>query len=242
MKRLGAQLLSATALLLGRGERETVLGDLAEAGESGWGGLWDVLGLVCRRQAALWLDWRPWLAAFGLALPGSLFLMGLSVSLSLAVVQMADPHAMTTSGGAGSPGFGLFVVQFLLLLAWSWSGGFVVGTLSRRTLWASIVSCVSPCLFCLSRFGIESLPRLCLLLFLLPAIAGFRRALRGSPLQRPWAVALAVGVSILVLPSWRGETHGADPRIWLFNAMMCWPAWYLAVTTRTATKPGRLAA
>jgi hypothetical protein len=69
-------LLELTAQLLERSEREAVLGDLEEAGESAWRGLVNVLGLVIRRQTILWKSWRPWLAAFGLALPASFLLMG----------------------------------------------------------------------------------------------------------------------------------------------------------------------
>jgi hypothetical protein len=61
--------------LLKRDERDAVQGDLLESGESPWQSLLAVLGLVIRREAALWTNWRPWLAAFGLALPGS-FLPG----------------------------------------------------------------------------------------------------------------------------------------------------------------------
>ena len=42
-------------------EREAVRGDLIESGETGNQALLGVLGLLCRRQAALWSDWRPWL-------------------------------------------------------------------------------------------------------------------------------------------------------------------------------------
>ena len=59
-----------------------VLGDLAEMDCDVWRGLGDVLGLVARRQLALWRSWRPWAASVGLALPASLFLMGCSVAAS----------------------------------------------------------------------------------------------------------------------------------------------------------------
>jgi hypothetical protein len=41
--------VEAAAQLLDRDEREAVLGDLLEAGESAWRGLIDVVGLVVRR-------------------------------------------------------------------------------------------------------------------------------------------------------------------------------------------------
>jgi hypothetical protein len=64
-------LLEVAAHALHPAEREAVLGDLSEAGESGWSGVFEVLGLVIRRQAEHCRDWQPWAAAFGLALPGS---------------------------------------------------------------------------------------------------------------------------------------------------------------------------
>src|SRR6266513_1476541 len=45
-------------------------------------GLLEVLGLVARWELLPWKNWRPWAASFGLALPFSLTLMGLSVSIS----------------------------------------------------------------------------------------------------------------------------------------------------------------
>src|SRR5271170_4369266 len=120
-------LLELTAQMLEPSEREAVLGDLAEAGESAWRGLVNVLGLVIRRQIILWKSWRPWLAAFGLTLPASFLLMGFSVSVSW--------HARMLVEGDASLWF--LIVNVLLLGAYSWTGGFVVGSLSRRTLWVS---------------------------------------------------------------------------------------------------------
>jgi hypothetical protein len=50
--------------MLDSDERLAVRGDLEESGETGLQAVWDVLGLVVRRQAALWKDWRPWLACW----------------------------------------------------------------------------------------------------------------------------------------------------------------------------------
>ncbi|MBZ5634636.1 MAG: hypothetical protein LAO55_16045 [Acidobacteriia bacterium] len=50
-------------------EREASRGDLAESGEHGGQALLGLVGLVVRRQAALWKDWRPWLALVGLVIP-----------------------------------------------------------------------------------------------------------------------------------------------------------------------------
>jgi hypothetical protein len=76
----GSQLVDLVSRLLQPEEREVVQGDLLEGGESAWQSLLGVVGLVIRREAALWRNWRPWLAAFGLALPSSFLLMGFSLS------------------------------------------------------------------------------------------------------------------------------------------------------------------
>jgi hypothetical protein len=67
MTGIGWLLVDFVAQVLEPEEREAVQGDLMEAGEGDWQALRDVLGLVVRRQAGLWKNWRPWLAAFGLA-------------------------------------------------------------------------------------------------------------------------------------------------------------------------------
>ena len=65
-------------------ERDAVLGDLAESGDRGVPALSAVLGLVARRQATLWQDWRPWLGLLGSAVP-----LGLLLSLNAFVLDRA---------------------------------------------------------------------------------------------------------------------------------------------------------
>ena len=226
---IGWSLTTLASKLLERDEREAVLGDLAECNESGWHGLLDVLGLVIRRQTLLWRNWRPWLAAFGLALPSSFLLMGFSVSVSRAYQQFIDTTILKTTGLTAGPGFSLLLCNSALLLGWSWTGGFVVGSLSRRTLWVSAALSAAPCLFCLSRFRIECLSRLCLLLFLAPALWGVYRGLGVARMKLSSAIVLAVGVTALTIPTWTSK--GA----WIPNWALSWPAWYLVATAR---KPG----
>ncbi len=166
----GSQLVDLVSRLLQPDEREVVQGDLLESGESAWQSLLAVVGLVIRREAALWRNWRPWLAAFGLALPSSFLLMGFSLSVSRAYQQLIGGPILHATGVTVRPGFALFLCNVLLLAAWSWTGGFVVGSVSRRTVWVSAALSFAPCMFCLERFRVESLSRLCLLLFL-PACA-----------------------------------------------------------------------
>src|SRR5690348_4427772 len=80
MMHTGWSFVEAAARLLARDEREAVLGDLLEADENALQGLFGVIGLVFRRETALWKRWQPWLAGFGVALPSSFLLMGFSLS------------------------------------------------------------------------------------------------------------------------------------------------------------------
>jgi hypothetical protein len=220
MSRTESRLVGFVSHLLEPNEREVVLGDLEEGGENARQSLVAILGLVIRREAALWRNWRPWLAAFGLALPFSFLLMGFSLSVSRAYQQYAGVHV--------GPGFALLLCNVLLLAGWAWTGGFVVGAISRRTLWVSAALSFAPCLFCLERFRVESLSRLCLLLFLPAALWGARRGLQLVYIKRSSAIALAVGVTALTIPLW------SSSGLWLPNWALSWPAWYLVATARKA--------
>jgi hypothetical protein len=221
-----SQLVDLLSRFLSPEEREVVQGDLLEGGESAWQSLLAVVGLVIRREAALWRNWRPWLAAFGLAVPSSFLLMGFSVSVSRAYQQLAGGPILHATGITVGPGFALFLCNVLLLAAWSWTGGFVVGSVSRRTVWVSAALSFAPCLFCLERFRVESLSRLCLLLFLPVAIWGARRGLQIARIKRSSAIALAIAITALTIPTW--GSGGA----WIPNWALSWPAWFLVATAR----------
>jgi hypothetical protein len=213
-------LVRVVAGLLEGEEREAVVGDLLESGLSATRVTVEITGLFVRRQFALWQNWRPWLAAFGLALPFSFVLMGWSVSVSRGYQQALDPHL------AATPVLWLSLCNALLLCGWAWTGGFVMGTLSRRTLWVSALFCFVPCLYCLSLFHVECLSRLCLFLFLIPAGWGLYRGLRIQRIPVNSAILLAVAVTVLTIPTW---THSGA---WLPNWALSWPAWYLVATAR----------
>jgi hypothetical protein len=216
-------LAGIAARLLANDEREAVLGDLEEASESAGRGFMDVSGLVLRRQWELWRSWRPWVAGLGLALPGSLALMGISVSLSWSCLRLLGPR---TLAGAAPAHYGFLPIlcQVLLLAACSWSGGVVMGSISRRTLWVSALLCCSPCLFCLARFRIESLSRFSLLLFVLPAMLGVRHGWRTLRIGLRPAIALAAVVTLCMSLRWRSGS------LWVLDWALIWPAWYLVAT------------
>jgi hypothetical protein len=221
-----SRLMNLVSRLLPPDEREAVQGDLLEGGDTGWESLVGIAGLVIRREMDLWRNWRPWLASFGLALPSSFLLMGFSLSVSRAYQQLIGGPILHATGVAVRPGFALFLCNVLLLAAWSWSGGFVVGSISRRTIWVSAALSFVPCMFCLERFRVESLSRLCLLLFLPVALWGAHKGLQIARIKRRSAIALAIAVTALTIPTW--SSGGA----WIPNWALSWPAWFLVATAR----------
>jgi hypothetical protein len=245
MTRADWTLINYASRLLEPDEREAVLGDLLEAGDNAWQGFLGVLGLVFRREALLWRNWRPWLAGFGVAFPSSFLLMGASLSVSWSYMRLLCPELLQQASLTRPSATFVLLCQGLLLIGWSWTGGFVVGSLSRRTLWASSFLCYSPCLFCLSRFRVASLSPLCLLLFLLPAIWGVRQGLRISSIKFSTAIVLAVAVTLLMFPDWSSaDQHWWTAPRWTLNWLLIWPAWYLVAmalkspTTAVRTSTG----
>lgn len=223
--------VEVSARLLKPSEREAVLGDLLETGEGGWRGLLHVLGLVTRRQLSHWKSWQPWLAVFGLALPGSLVLMGTSVSLSSTYERLIHHRVLLGSPHAIHEGLLPLVCRGLVLIACSWACGFVMGSISPRTLWAGITSSCFACLFCFVRFREPSLSRFCLFLFLLPAIWGVREALRSIQINFVLAVFLAIVVTALMILL----SHGRG--LWTLNWSLVWPAWYIVARAQKSGGP-----
>jgi hypothetical protein len=213
----GWRCIEAAAGLLAPLEREVVLGDLAEMDCGAWRGLGEVFGLAARRQLALWRSWRPWAASFGLALPASLFLMGWSVAASGAVASLLGEPAQARL-------LWLSLSRLFLVISWAWMAGFVVGAVSRGTLWASVLGCCGPCLYCLSKWPGHGLSGLRLLVFVLPGLWGVWRGRRNLRLGLGWAVFLAATATLA-------------PMMWSKGAGMegCWLLWpglYLAATAR----------
>ena len=219
-------MVEVAARLLDRDEREAVLGDLLETGEGAWQGLLDVLGLEVRRQLLHWKNWQPWLAMFGLALPGSLLLMGVSVAVSSMYERLIDHRILIGSPRSIHEALLHLVCLVLLLIGCSWSCGFAVGSMSRRTLWVSIASSCVACLFCLARFREPSLSSRCLFLFLLPAIWGVRQALRSIRINRASAIFLAIAITTPMTLSSNGRN------IWSLNWLLIWPAWYIVAISQ----------
>ncbi len=220
--------------LLRPAEREAVLGDLMEAGEGPWRTLAEIADLVLRRQAGLWRNWRPWVAAFGVSVPTSFMLMGDSVIVWSGGVKLAGAGAAYQPF---APEIEILAVQSLLLVGWSWTCGYLVGSISRRTVWFSIISYCSPCLFCLSRFRIEHLSRVSLLLFVLPAAGGLWQRLRARKVGPRFGAAAAAIITALAIITRVGASGGAGDALgWIGNLILTWPSWCLAAASLNAAK------
>jgi hypothetical protein len=222
-------LVELSSRLLDHEEREVVLGDLLETNENAWRGFVDVFGLVSRRQAGLWRDPRPWLAGFALAIPSSYLLMTASLSVSCTYQRLVNHKVYAGLWPTGHEGFPLLLCHIFLLIAWSWSAGYMVGTASRRTLWASAALSTLPCWFflCLPFYGPS------FLLFLPPAILGVRRGWRGAPVSLCAASVLALTMTVLMISAWSNEA------LWVVNWALLCPAWYLVAAAWQSGPKGR---
>lgn len=130
---------------LEQAEREAVLGDLAQCGESGSVAFRGVLGLVARRQAALWNNWRMWML-FAVLLP---FTFALSTVSGTAAHESAVYTWMYVNNWDWSlvknSGFWYvfreaatgMLMNWLLLACWAWSVGFILGKLPKQLSAAS---------------------------------------------------------------------------------------------------------
>ncbi len=141
MTRICWWLVDILSRMLEPDERDAVRGDFAESGATSSQALLDVLGLVVRRQTALWKDWRPRLAPVALIAPMSVFLSKPSSGeLWLGWVgrqfDTVWQHGVRYETGLTfTDDIVTLVCVSLLLISWTWIGGFVLGSLSRRAAW-----------------------------------------------------------------------------------------------------------
>lgn len=217
-----SSLAEMATIFLALKDRDAVLGDLAETGASGWSALASVMGLVVRQQVEFWRTWQPWIAG-GVAFAGSLLLLAISFGLSM------DSRYLLR----GERGYGSVLCEAPLMLSWAWTSGFVVGSLSQKTRWICAILCAIPCLSCVLRFHDTSLSRLCVLLFLLPAVVGAAQGTRRVRLPHRTALILAVAMTALML-IW----HGMYIRNWFFFL----PAWWLVAHAERSNLSGEKAA
>jgi hypothetical protein len=131
-------LLAARALE--PGEREVVLGDLVEQGSSGARPLFDVLGLVVRRQLLIWTSWQPWVALIGIVGVSGFYLSGMLYGLSIGIFeQLVAWRRFGVHYNTGVTSFRDDVIQMSCLAAaivcWTAVNASLLRRLSGRATW-----------------------------------------------------------------------------------------------------------
>jgi hypothetical protein len=221
-------LVEFAARPLDRDERDAVLGDSLETGDGPWPALSGVLGFVFRRQLLLWKSWRPWLSVFVFGVPSTTLLMYVSVSVTCTfdrLMGMKVGHWAPT----GHEGFALLLCHIFLLIAWAWTSGFTLGSLSPKTLWLNAALFVFLAFHNEAHFQIGSISRLSPFLFVIPAIWGVRQGMRTVRLRPTPAFLLAATITVVMIAAWNSSA------LWVFNWLLICPAWFLVAMAR---RPG----
>jgi hypothetical protein len=136
-------LVDRASRMLAADERDAVRGDFAESGQTAGQALRDVLGLVVRRQAALWRRWPPSLVLVGVVAPLAMLLSIVSRRVAGSTAVYAWMYFNNWDWAyLGHRAFWIILAQAispvllhnLALICSSWIIGSVIGTLSSRTL------------------------------------------------------------------------------------------------------------
>ena len=227
-------------------EREAVLGDLQESRRGALPALLEITGLVLRRQAQTWHDWRPWFALIGIAVPVGLLLADFALQLARTYdlyTWIAGNYAVMDLGLLEETGLTLrhssvvFFSYLLLLLVWSWTGGFALATISGRALWANgAVVCAVWLLY-----ARMAEPRMALLLLWACFLHGAKMGRHGGCLTRGRAWVLVAGMfaltAIAIYSAGWWRAGGGFSRQMAVALILSWPACYLAVSGYTLRKP-----
>lgn len=126
---------------LDEAERQAVIGDLTESGESGSGALANVLGLMVRRQAATWKDSRLWIVLLLFLLPVSFALCDVAQGVAGESAVYTWMYAnnwdweLTKTGGfwyVFADAASRLSLDCLMVACWSWSAGFLLGCVRNK--------------------------------------------------------------------------------------------------------------
>lgn len=149
MNDLGWDLAITAAGALDADEKNAVLGDLAETGVGGARALWEVCGLVLRRQTELWMDWQPWVLLFTVVAPLG-FVLSVESRLTAGInsvylwlylnnfgTDLLHNRVFWYELGSSVP---LVFGSFLRLACWSWIAGMLIGFASKRVIKSSYLA------------------------------------------------------------------------------------------------------
>jgi hypothetical protein len=267
MTRICWGLIDKVSRILDPNERDAVLGDFAETDKTGGEALLDLVGLVVRRQIGYWKEWQPWVALLGVVAP-----MGVLVGLACRwwAEGSADILYLYVNGWTSayleSPGGRLdlahnlegILFAYLALVCWSWTSGFVIGSLSRRTvgvngaLFAFLLfgeallipqhhNPYDPLVWSLTFYSVVYPLLLRAVLILVPVLWGMRKALRLAtvpPLQTILAgvaIAFITGLAaqplaFSVMGGWL-HLHAAW-QLRLVPLVVVWPTVFMVATAK----------
>ncbi|HLM99744.1 MAG TPA: hypothetical protein VK335_10705 [Bryobacteraceae bacterium] len=243
MNRICWWLVDVASRALAPHERDAVRGDFAESGESAGFALRGVLGLVVRRQAALWKDWRPWAVLTALIIP---LAMLLSVMSRITATQSATYTWLYANNWDWAllryrefwyelrDSIVFLFIRCLPLVCWSWTAGLVLGGVSRRLV------PTNGALFCLALLLGE--------LFAAPSyLASWLRYVRPPDQNDPVSALgfyklvfpLLVLAILVVIPSLWGMRRGRDVgRLRPLLRTAIWIAAIVALSVLVIQEPG----
>jgi len=227
-----------------------------------------LLGLIIRRQLALWKYWQPWLALIGIGcivgLLLSEFVWGFELAFGNTTVGAYFASAEHWNGADWTtlpdPRDLVFLLFFsAVVVSWSWVSGFVLGSLSRRTVWLTAALFYLTVLnsfpmirgiIRLNGGGAPPLPMSLIdrwrpfgiaqwLLFFVPVLCGMRSGLRRQTLPIAQTIMAALGIAIFtsVLTAMSISFYGIDaawgaPAFNWKTALVSWPLLYMIITAR----------
>lgn len=152
MTGLRSRLLQWAARAIEPNDRAAFMGDLTESGAGLLESLSSIAGLVLRRQVGLWHCWQPWLALVGIAGVTAFFLSRsvffLDAGLEVQLRTYLHHGVRYEMGVSAAQDLFSLVIQFLAILFWAWTSGFLLTYLSGRSAWLTgiffyVVVCTS---------------------------------------------------------------------------------------------------
>ena len=231
-------------------EREAVCGDMAESRESGVQALRELVGLVARRQAEIWNDWRPWLTLACVLLPIGVLLSivsggieGGSSTYAWLYFHNWDWRLLQYRGFWYVLGQSLRSLSggYLRIACLSWSAGFLLGRKVRclRTGNLGFLFCLmlafgflkgAPAYWAFLSHGIRHLLQL-------PQVPAQHNPVSASALYRTILPLMAV-TTFVALPAILGMRHAQARTMRPGMARFAVPAAFLALADTILQAPG----
>ncbi len=239
--------------VLEAGEREAVIGDIAESGATGTQALRDVLGLIVRRNGRVWLALA--------ALTGQAWALLIFVGMPLRAFDIWWKYGVRNEDGL-SVGQDLMILtcHCAALICYSWTSSFALTFFSRHKIRINALLLCLVWLFAVSALTTPGMPlhstavlvTLEALLVVIPSLGGMRQAF-GIRAIGPSQIALLTSATAITaaLAIWTSAWSASAIEVWsegqirahfswvsqvlLPFAILNWPVAYLAMNARNET-------